>query len=324
MPERAQTARRGCARRAAAQIDARAVRPAAAAAHPRVQRARLQAALAEEPGQGCFREPQPGQALRERARRARGASDGARRSLAVLLASPPAVCPSPGRLRRASLPAAPAPQADGQRLEAVDPGRAPPREANLSLSVGCAADAAGNGPTARPANATLTPALVASERDTATRLRRGGPALGTSRGCASTVPASPAPGPSRLSNSRAYLPPPSPRPRAPRDPPRDGPATRARRETELRGPSTTRPRAHTHTHKHTRAHAHARAHVHNGILVAPCTMKRQRHRLCVFLVHGDMNEDHARPPSHPSPRHTHTHARAHASPQRVPGGAVHC
>ena len=29
--------------------------------------------------------------------------------LAVLLASPPAVCPSPGRLRRASLPAAPAP-----------------------------------------------------------------------------------------------------------------------------------------------------------------------------------------------------------------------
>ena len=233
--------------------------------------------------------------------------------LAVLLASPPAVCPSPGRLRRASLPAAPAPQADGQRLEAVDPGRAPPREANLSLSVGCATDAAGNGPTARPANATLTPALVASGRDTATRLRRGGPALGTSRGCASTVPASPAPGPSRLSNSRAYLPPPSPRPRAPRDPPRDGPATRARRETELRGPSTTRPRAHTHAHKHTRAHAHARAHVHNGILVAPCTVKRQRHRLCVFLVHGDMNEDHARPPSHPSPRHTHTQARARKS-----------
>ena len=53
------------------------------------------------------------------------------------------------------------------------------------------ANAAGNGPTARPANATLTPALVASGRDTATRLRRGGPALGTSRGCASTVPASP-------------------------------------------------------------------------------------------------------------------------------------
>ena len=237
--------------------------------------------------------------------------------LAVLLASPPAVCPSPGRLRRASLPAAPAPQADGQRLEAVDPGRAPPREANLSLSVGCAANAAGDGPTARPANATLTPALVASGRDTATRLRRGGPALGTSRGCASTVPASPAPGPSRLSNSRAYLPPPSPRPRAPRDPPRDG---RDRAQRPIHHPPA---RAHTRAQAHAQARTRTRAHVHNGFLVAPCTMKRQRHRLCVFLVHGDMNEDHARPP--PTPLHaTHKHTRARARPQRVPGGAVHC
>ena len=47
--------------------------------------------------------------------------------------------------------------------------------------------------------------------------------------------------------------------------------------------------------------------VHNGFLVAPGTVKRQRHRLCVLRVHGDMNEDHARP-------HTPLHVTLARSP----------